>query len=70
MDGEMLHVCVFRRRGAHPLSVRTDPAIQLCLPCCAVLWPSLSLFRPAPDTLETLLVVLLRVVLSFKVCSA
>lgn len=53
----------------HILSLRgPDPAIQLCLPCRAVLWPSLSHFRPVPDTLETLLVVLLRVVLSFKVC--
>lgn len=57
MDGEMLHVCILRQRGAHPVSVRTNPAIHLCLPCHAVLWPSLSHFRPVPDTLETLLIV-------------
>lgn len=69
-DGEWLDVCALRRRGAHPEGPSGN-AVVSAMPCCLVAIFTSVPFRAVPNTLETFLMVLLRVVLSFfKVCSA
>lgn len=67
-DGELLDVYVLRRHAAHPVSVRhqSSNAVVSAIPCCLMATFSSVPFSPLPNTLQTFLMVLLWVVLSFQ----